>query len=416
MNRSGMVVAIGDDRELEVDQRIFYTLNLAVFTGMIGVGIVIPFMPIYAKTLGATGFTIGIFFASFPLAQMLFMPLIGRLSDQYGRKWFITGGLLLSSLLSLWYVFAPNMLYLIVGRFVQGGTMALVLPIATAYVGDLAPPHQRGTYMGIFNLFLTSSFGMGPLVGGLISDWYGLEASFYWMGSLTAVAFLAVLFFLPDSRPAAHAQAVRVSYRDLMRRPVIQGLALYRMVNSIQIGLWFSFLPLLAAEMLQMNKTEIGTVIAVHMLVSAVVQVPAGGWADRMSRRLLVSIGGYLGSLAFVAVFFAQSFVHLLVIGAVTGAMGAVAMPALTALAADEGHHSGMGAIMGTLNMAMSVGMMLGPVLAGVLTEVVSLRVLFVCSAVVGVLGTLLFTRLTAEHPPLLATTPEPEQREVEVG
>ena len=61
---------------------------------MLGMGIVIPFMPIYAKTLGATGVSIGIFFASFPLAQMAFMPTIGRLSDQRGRKAFIAAGLL----------------------------------------------------------------------------------------------------------------------------------------------------------------------------------------------------------------------------------------------------------------------------------------------------------------------------------
>jgi len=91
-------------------------------------------------------------------------------------------------------------------------------------------------------------------------------------------------------------------------------------------------------------------------------------------------------------------------------------MPALTALAADEGHQSGMGAIMGVLNMAMSVGMMLGPVLAGVLTEIVSLRVLFVGSAVVGGIGTLLFARLTVEHPLPLVPTSEAKQRQVEAG
>src|SRR5215510_5678878 len=174
---------------------------------MLGIGIVIPFLPIYAKTLGATSITIGVFFASFPLAQMLFMPLISHWSDRHGRKWFIASRLLLSSLLSLWYVYAPTIGYLIIGRFIQGGLMALVLPIASAYVGDLAPPQQRGTYLGIFNLFLTSSFGLGPLAGGWISDHYGIAASFYWMGGLTVLAFLAVLLFLPESHGNAHAKA-----------------------------------------------------------------------------------------------------------------------------------------------------------------------------------------------------------------
>jgi multidrug resistance protein len=397
-----------------VNQQVFYTLNLAVFTGMLGVGIIIPFMPIYAKTLGATAISIGVFFASFPLAQMCFMPMIGRLSDRHGRKWFITAGLCLSSLLSLWFVYAPNIGYLIFGRFVQGATMALILPIATAYVGDLAPPDKRGTYMGIFNLFLTSSFGMGPLLGGKISDAYSMEASFYVMGALNVVALLAVLVLLPEAQPAHHTRAQTVSYRDMLRKPKVQGLAFYRMVNSIQMGLWFSFLPLLAAEVLALSKSQIGVIIAAHMLVSAVVQVPAGRLADRMSRRHLAAVGGYLGSLAFVAVYVAGGFWHLLLIGCMTGAMGAVAMPALTALAADEGQRSGMGAVMGVLNMAMSAGMMLGPVLAGALAEIVELRSLFVFAAVVGVLGTSGFMRLTTEPQGLAVVAAKIRERQTE--
>jgi MFS family permease len=167
---------------------------------------------------------------------------------------------------------------------------------------------------------------------------------------------------------------------------------------------------------LDLSKSQIGVLIAAHMLVSAVVQVPAGRLADRMSRRHLASIGGYLGSFAFVAVYFAGEFWHLLLIGCMTGAMGAVAMPALTALAADEGQHSGMGAVMGVLNMAMSAGMMLGPVSAGALAEVIGLRSLFVFAAVVGVFGTLGFMRLTTEPHVSSLVTAEIRDRQTEIG
>ena len=91
-------------------------------------------------------------------------------------------------------------------------------------------------------------------------------------------------------------------------------------------------------------------------------------------------------------------------------------MPALTAIAADEGHHGGMGAIMGVLNMAMSAGMMLGPVLAGGLAEFVGLRPLFVFSGVVGVLGTLLFSWLSAEHRSAAGVPPELVESQTEVS
>ena len=380
-----------------MNQRVFYTLNLSVFTSMLGMGIVIPFMPIYAKTLGATGISIGIFFASFPLAQMLFMPMIGRLSDRHGRKAFIAVGLFLSSLMSLWYVYAPNIVYLTIGRFLQGAAVALIIPIATAYVGDIAPPDKRGTMMGVFNLFLTGSIGIGPLAGGWLSDTYGMESSFYWMGALNLVAVVMVLIFLPNSQAAEHTVKQPVSYRELLKRTGVKGLALFRMVNTIQMGLWFSFLPLLAVEVLQLNNTQIGWTIACYMLVSSLVQVPFGRMADRFDKRLLIILGGLSGSVVFAMVFFAQNFWHLMLIAGVTGAMGALAMPALTALAAEEGSDGNMGAIMGVLNMAMSVGMMLGPVLAGLFSDLSGLRPLFLFGAGAGFIGTLVFGWLTSE-------------------
>jgi MFS transporter, DHA1 family, multidrug resistance protein len=399
-----------------VNQRVFYTLNLAIFTSMLGMGIVIPFMPIYARTLGASGVTLGVFFASFSLAQMLFMPVIGRLSDRWGRKGFIAAGLVITSLISLWYVYAPSMVYLIMGRFVQGGALAMILPISTAYVGDLAPADKRGTYMGIFNLFLSSSVGIGPLIGGWLSDAYSMEASFYFMGGLNVLAFLFVLFFLPTAPGSAGSSAHGTSYWDLFRRPKVKGLALYRAANAIQMGLWFSFLPLLAAEILQLSKSRIGYVMAVYMLTSSLVQVPAGYLADRVSKRALIMVSSVLGSFVFATVVFAESFTHLLLIGSIIGIISALSMPALNALAADEGQSGGMGAVMAVLSVAMSAGFMIGPVVAGVLAEIYGLHSLFVFGAIVGLIGAVLFARWTVEEQTAAATTPEPAKSQVEVG
>ncbi len=399
-----------------MNRRVFYTLNIAVFTSMLGMGIVLPFMPIYARTLGATGITIGVFFASFPLAQMVFMPMIGRLSDRHGRKMFIAAGLLGSSLLSLWYVYAPNMLYLTLGRFLQGAAVALTLPIATAYVGDIAPPEKRGTLMGIFNLSITSSIGFGPLVGGWLSDQYGMESSFYWMCFLNALACVLVLVLLPTSHSAERATTRQVSYRQLLARPRIKGLALYRVVNTIQMGLWFSFLPLLGTEILQLNHTMIGWALACYMLVSSLVQVPFGRMADRFSKRLLIIASGLIGSFVFSFIFFVWAFWHLMLIAAVTGAMGAMAMPALNALAAEEGQDGNMGAVMGMLNMAMSVGMMLGPVLGGLVLDVSGLRPLFLFGAAAGLLGTCGFARLAAATPSPAVAAPRLAEGPTEAG
>src|SRR5947208_15671627 len=119
------------------------------------------------------------------------------------------------------------------------------------------------------------------------------------------------------------------------------------MVNAIQMGLWFSFMPLLAVEGLRLSTAQIGSVIAVHMLVSSLVQVPSGRLADRVSRRVLIMIGGDLGSLASATVLFARGFVHLLLICSVTGAMGAMSRTALAALCPHEGKSTSIGGVWG---------------------------------------------------------------------
>lgn len=364
---------------------------------MLGMGIVIPFMPIYARTLGASGITIGIFFASFPLAQILFMPLIGKMSDRYGRKGFIAGGLLLSSLLSVAYVFTPDIWSLTIVRFFQGLAVALILPISSAYVGDLAEPQKRGELMGIFNLFLTSSIGVGPLLGGWATENFGMDVGFYLMGILNFLAFVIAFLFLAERRSSQSALE-QPSYGALLKRIGIQGIALYRTVTAIQTGLWFSFLPLLAVEILGINQSRVGVVIAAYMLMNSLVQVPFGRLADRYRKRVLIVWSGFLTSLAFAALMFIQNFGELILVSAFVGIAGALAQPALSAIAAEEGKQCGMGAVMGLLSMAFSLGMMLGPVLAGLLSEILGLRLIFCFGAVAGILGTGMFAWLMFER------------------
>ncbi len=341
--------------------------------------------------------TIGIFFASFPLAQILFMPLIGKMSDRYGRKGFIAGGLLLSSLLSVAYVFTPDIWSLTIVRFFQGLAVALILPISSAYVGDLAEPQKRGELMGIFNLFLTSSIGVGPLLGGWATEHFGMDVGFYLMGILNFVAFVIAFLFLAERRSSQSALE-QPSYGVLLKRIGIQGVALYRTVTAIQTGLWFSFLPLLAVEILGINQSRVGVVIAVYMLVNSLVQVPFGRLADRYRKRVLIVWSGLLTSLAFAALMFVQNFAELILVSAFVGIAGALAQPALSAIAAEEGKQCGMGAVMGLLSMAFSLGMMLGPVLAGFLSEILGLRLIFCFGAVAGLLGTGMFARLMSER------------------
>ena len=124
-----------------MQKRIFNVLFIAVFAAMLGLGIISPLMPIYAENMGATGIWLGMIFAEFGLSRLIFMPIIGKISDAKGRKKFITFGLLCYAVISLLYILADNVFSLIVVRFIHGFASAFTVPIASP--NTVGPPSLK---------------------------------------------------------------------------------------------------------------------------------------------------------------------------------------------------------------------------------------------------------------------------------
>ena len=180
--------------------RIFSVLAFAIFVSMLGLGIIVPVLPIYATKLGASGVWIGAIFAGFAISRSVFMPFVGRLSDKTGRKAFISTGLLLYGLSCLGFIYATDYIVLFWVRILQGFCSAMIVPIAQAYVGEIAPPERVGSYMGQFNVAIFCGMGFGPFIGGCIQDYFGMNADFILMGLMCAVSFLLVVIFLPPEK------------------------------------------------------------------------------------------------------------------------------------------------------------------------------------------------------------------------
>ena len=177
--------------------KIFATLFLAVFVTTMGVGLVAPLLPVYAHELGAGGFQIGLIFGAFSLTRSIFVPYFGKLSDRKGKKPFLTSGLLIYFFLSLLFILSKDVEVLILLRLGQGFASAMILPVAQAYVGMIAPVQKEGRIMGLFNVSLYAGLSAGPLLGGLVKDWFNISVSFLSMGALTLFGFLLCQFMLP---------------------------------------------------------------------------------------------------------------------------------------------------------------------------------------------------------------------------
>ena len=181
----------------KLNKKIFGTLFFSIFATVTGVGIVVPLLPVYAHNLGASGIYIGLIFGVFSLSRTLFLPYFGGLSDKKGRKPFIVAGLFLYSLISFAFLLADNVQSLIIIRFFQGISSAMMMPVILAYVGDITPENKEGLTMGLFNMSMFFGLSLGPLIGGTIKDNFNLNASFICMGLLAVTGCLLSICLLP---------------------------------------------------------------------------------------------------------------------------------------------------------------------------------------------------------------------------
>ena len=376
----------------DLRKKIFIALCLAIFSAMLGMGIVAPLLPVYAQHYGATGLAIGLVFASFSISRTLLLPLIGKLSDRRGRKIFITAGLFLFSLTSIGYLKSTNIPLLILTRTIQGIAAAMVIPIALAYMGEITPKGREGTYMGTFNLFFYGGLATGPILGGIVKDAFGMDSSFYAMGVLSFIGFLTSLLFLPEKKKTNNPRPVPKGYARFFRPRALKGIFLYRLCFSIGIGVTWAFLPIFGDNVLKLSSSQIGILISLNILIATLLQTPFGKLADRLPKRWFVTLGGAMAATALILIPFTRNFMEIFWVNFLLGISGGIAMPALSALVVEEGKKIGeMGSMMSLFVLFHSIGMIIGPLFAGATSEALSLTSTFVGGGAIGLLGVMGF-------------------------
>jgi len=376
-------------------KKVFPILALSVFSSMLGVGIISPLLPLYAENLGATGIWLGIIFSGFSISRAILMPIIGRLSDHSGRKSFLCIGLLIYFITSLGYIWASNVPQLILVRLIQGAAAGMVIPIAQTYVGDISPEGEEGTWMGYFNAAFFTGFGLGPLLGGVLTDHLGMTAAFSTMGGLNLLAFLIAVFYLPEISHRKRATSSRPSFREMSTSGMVKGLFSFRLAFSLGRGSFAAFLPIFAGIYIGLSPALIGVLLTANMLLTSLLQVYSGNIADRFNRRALVIVGSII-SLTYLALIpLGDNFWQLLTICALGGLGGATSIPSASALTVEEGRKFGMGSTIAVFTMAMSIGMAIGPIVAGAIADFINISSVFYFSAAMGLIGTSLFIWFT---------------------
>ncbi len=398
------------------EKKIFATLFFSIFAAVTGVGIVVPLLPVYAHSLGATGLYIGMIFGAFSLSRTFFLPYFGRVSDRRGRKPYIVTGLLAYSVVSVAFIFSKSVETLILIRLFHGVASAMMMPVIQAYIGDITPTGKEGFSMGVFNMSMFLGLSLGPLIGGVIKDHFSLEAAFICMGSLSMVGFVLSITFLPPTRSErvlTHAQ-VPMKLKALIADPFISGLFSFRFAYTACIGIIWGFVPVYADARFGLSSALIGMLVTTGVFLSGLIHVPMGYLADRFSRVKLVVGGGLLVAVSVWGFGWADGFRGMLAASIFFGLGGGISNPALMAMSVHKGSQAAaMGSVMAYLTMAHSLGMLAGSLLGGMMMDLFQLRQAFLLGMIIMLAGVGAFTLLTKTRP---AAAPSPAGGQAQDG
>lgn len=295
---------------------------LTVFIDLVGFGIVLPLLPIYSDTFGASGLMVGVIMASFSAMQFLFAPIWGRLSDRIGRRPVLlvsTAGAALSYLVfGYGSTLAGNtaLAVLLVSRMVAGICGANIT-VAQAYIADITPPEQRSKKMGLIGMAFGLGFIFGPILGGLAAKYFGISGPGYVAASLCAANFLVAFFRLPESRKPGTAPASRrprfAQWMHILRQPTVGSLVIIFFFATFCFTCFETTLGLMVGRNFGLDlKTgaDAGTVTALFAFCGIIGAFVQGGPIGRLVKRFgeprLIAV-----SLVLVAVSLAPiPFIH----------------------------------------------------------------------------------------------------------
>ena len=348
---------------------IFITMLIDV----IGWGIIIPVIPglieeLIQGDISEAAKVGGWITFAYAITQFIFAPLIGNLSDQFGRRPIILISLLGFTLDYILLALAPSITWLFIGRIIAGITGASITT-ASAYIADISTIENRAKNFGMIGAAFGLGFIIGPVIGGLLGQ-YGARVPFYAAAALCFLNFLYGYFILPESLPKEKRSVLNLkkanpigSFLHLKKYPKLIGLAssmflLYVASHAIQSN-WSFF------TMYKFNWDEkmVGISLGVIGLFVALVQGVLIRWVNpRLGNEKSIYAGFFLYSLGMLLFTFAnQSWMMFIFL--IPYCLGGIAGPALQAVISIQVPETEQGKIQGTLTSLMSASAIVGPTL-----------------------------------------------------
>lgn len=346
------------------------TLLLIVFIDMLGFGIVIPILPILVERIGGNVFLVGVIIAAFSFFQFLFSPIIGRLSDKYGRRPLLIVTAFINAISYLSVFFFHSLPFLFLGRIIAGIGSANI-SVVQAYVADTTSSHERTKKMALIGAIFGLGFIFGPFIGGVVSEMFDPSFPFIIPGVLSLINTFLIYFFLPESNKTLQKH-IKVEFvnlkvtREVFRPKNMAFLLFLFFFSNFALALIIGVFPLYAEHKFGWNEAQNGYyfgLIGVGSFITQtyLIRLMLKRWDETQIIRIaLVTFG-----IAVLGIGLTPTGMLTLVMGPLTSFGFSLLNVNTQSLISLESKPEEQGIVMGVAHSFSSLARVIGPLIGG---------------------------------------------------
>ena len=381
--------------------REVYVLGLIAFCVMVGFGVLVPVLPVFARSFGVGNFEVGAVISAFALMRLVWSPVCARLIDAWGERVVMATGIYIVAVSSGLAGISHSYVQLLLLRGLGGIGSAMFTVSAFTLLLTSVDAGLRGRAAGFFQGGFLIGGMTGPAVGGLLAT-ISITAPFFFYAGTLAVAGTIGLVMLHSRRERPEDQATEpiLPFRAVLRDARYQAACFTNLAQGwTAFGVRTSLIPVLVVEVLARPPAWTGIAFACAAVAQTVAVIPAGKFTDTVGRRPAMIAGGAIAGVSILLVPFVPN-VWLLI--AVLSAYGVASAFLGTAPAAAVGDAAGSrsGRAVALFSMCADIGAIIGPLVAGLLADRVSYPAAFGVGAVLLLVGAGLSVRMPRQAAP----------------
>lgn len=381
-----------------MDKRI-PLLYITVFINILGFGMVFPLFPLFAETFKASVLDIGFLAAAFSFAQFLTSPLLGRMSDRFGRKPIITFSIIASMVSFIIAAFAPNLAVLYVSRIIHGIASAGIFPIASAYIADITSSEDRAKYMGKIAGVFSLGFMFGPVIGGFLGSG-GFMLPFLVAAVVSLINLVFISAMLPES-------LTKKAEKMVLREGLFNFTQIYHGLRgdfgvlffllfawAFYIGNFQVAIPLYMQKIFSAGTVENGIFFSATGTTATIAQwfiLPLVVKRIGELKTILIGLGLMILGQLFATIWASQFLFYAFFVISIMGS--GLTRPTINAVL-SKATRTGQGATMGLAFSFESLGRVAGPLIAGVTISTLGLSFPFLATVAVLSVGLILFWKI----------------------